>query len=170
MLATTGFDLQLTGDDFTVFVVNKFGASQVGPEVRLWGRDYSIDGPMAARDNGSNNFYIAYLDDSNVFRGADALPLINPYPSGVNHLFHVRKGGTTHSEYIDGVVQFTKTEGSATTKSAGSVPFTMGASNGVVRPWAGDILELIYYNRSLSNAEVTQVKGYIATKYGLTIA
>jgi hypothetical protein len=34
-------------------------------------------------------------------------------------------------------------------------------------PWAGDIAEVIVYNRALSNSERATVEGYLANKYGL---
>lgn len=91
-------------------------------------------------------------------------------------LFHSRPFGPEYGVscqvFKNGTSQAQANQGDATIINAGADAggFRVGGDTGTGRYWKGHIAEIIHYNRALTAGEITSIKTYISTKYGLTIA
>ena len=76
-----------------------------------------------------------------------------------------RRNGTTQAIAVNGGAEATNNSGG---DNASSVMY-LGSLSGVGNFLFGDIAEVIFYNRSLSTAEISIVENYLSSKWGITI-
>jgi hypothetical protein len=79
-------------------------------------------------------------------------------------VYNVSSSGTGWAARQDGIVLYSTPDNTVSFPTGASLALGQGADGS---PWAGDIAEVIVYNRALSNSERATVEGYLANKYGL---
>lgn len=71
-----------------------------------------------------------------------------------------------------GVSTYTRTDATGTV--GGTSNFTIGAAESAYQagtsPWGGEISEIVHFNTTLSSRDVNVIEGYLAWKWGVTLA
>lgn len=164
-LKTASLDLQQTNDNFTVFVLWK-PATQVDTYGRPFGCRYEGVGPGFEFDAASQDFSCVWNPGFSGYNNPKGTATANTI-----QFMHYVKSGTTATIYKDGTQQATNASVSATINDGTTATgFHLGTSSGDAKFAKMDLAEIIWYCRALSAGEITTIKGYFTTKYGVTIA
>jgi probable HAF family extracellular repeat protein len=126
--------------------------------------------PALWRMGGSGSFSLAYPNSSGHvvedFGSATAYDLGVPVqPVNQYHLYEVAAGAGSWNAWIGGVLQGTS---SGNTYSTSSWEYDLGRESIWTYAFAGDVAEVMIFNRKLADAERAAVNGYLNQKYALT--
>ena len=121
-------------------------------------------------DENSSTYVGSYVTVAGTNSGTSGT---NLYNLGYAHQFSWRYDGSNQQAYSNGTL-------AASLAQTGSVDYSGGSQNIVIgihsstdlrgtlsEPLNGDVYEILFYNRALSDTELQQAQGYLANKYGL---
>lgn len=162
-LNTSNIVLQGGATDFTVFLVVRAGTSQnVHADMYDNSHGSNTAGPMIQQSGTNLNVYASAWWNGSSYSGTSTFTV----SSAAFQIHHTHKAGATVRHFINGGLA---TNNSVPANMAQpSVPLYVGRGNIGGRSWNGDMAELVYFNRALSDAEQQQMKFYLAQKYAVS--
>ena len=173
------FDANINTEQMTLFVVGDMNADNNTWNSVITARNAPNTGYALYTNMSTNKFRFTYYDNSGSTRfiqsaGTESKLTTTPYEP---FILAARVYDTNSDGQSDHVQLFAD---GTSVASASSISFTpnadqttvvgAGGTNGNAFFWNGDIAEVIKYSRGLSDAEIKQVEGYLAEKYGITAA
>ena len=159
-------DMAAGSTDLTVVVVMKPGT--VASYAAVIAQDGSNGYVLQKDGTTADGYYLQWQRSSSLGSWAGA-GLVVPVGAGQSHIVTMIKSGTTQSGYVQGTLQ---ASGSVPADMLwGVVPMSVGGfSDSNNNSFAGQIAEVLVYNRALSAAERGVINSYLGSRYALNLA
>ncbi len=148
----------LTNSDYTIFIVAQTSSSSTAflmggvPDENF---EMHLNGGIGSRFIPKGGTYLDVGTDTE-------------FTNGQPHLFQAMVNSTTPlaSYTVDNV---TPTTLASNCQSSATGGMFLGCRQGLILLYSGFIGEVAIYNRALSSTELTQIRNYFATKWGVTV-
>jgi len=150
-------NIEGSGSDVTVIAVIDPSATQgSGATIYSWGTDGTVNFGLSS--NSTNSYLLYWGSASGSVDGPAAVAT-----AGLPQIISEVKSGTSASAYVNGVLSGTTT----VPATIAAAPATLAMGNGANPSFgfAGQIAELLVYNRALSNSERQSIEAGLTTLY-----
>jgi len=145
-------DLQAGSTDVSVIVVTRPVANQGYTSLLDWNN-------FGVGNTTGDQYFMIWRDD---LGGSHGYGTAMEVPGGNVQLMEFVKAGAQENEYLDGVLKVVGTDASPMGTAAS--PMKLGLNNSGWS-YAGQIAEVLIYNRALSDAERAQIEAALTAKY-----
>jgi len=171
------FDANLNTEQMTLFIIADMNGDTGTWNSAITARNAPHTGYSLYANMGTNKFRFTWFNGSgqNVeSAGTESKLTTTPFEPFILSVRVHDTDGNGQSDHIqlfaDGAVIGTDTSANFIPNADNPTHVGAGGNDGTSFEWHGDIAEVIKYSRGLSDAEIKQVEGYLAEKYGVTAA